>query len=107
MSNAVALSSSNFDTTLNPQSGLVLVDFWASWCGPCMMLGPVIDQLADELDGKVMVCKVNVDEAQDLAQRYGVMSIPTLVLFKNGVEVGREMGVQPKDKLMAFINAQM
>ncbi len=107
MSNAVSLSSSNFDTTINPQSGLILVDFWAAWCGPCMMLGPVIDQVADELDGKVMVCKVNVDEAQDLAQRYGVMSIPTLILFKNGVEVDREMGVQPKDKLLAFVQKHM
>ena len=101
MSNAIEITSQNFDNTV--EKGLVLVDFWASWCGPCMMLGPVVEQLAEELDGKVTVCKVNVDEEQELAVKFGVMSIPTLVLFKDGAEVTRSVGVVPKAKLLEMI----
>ncbi|MBQ8917475.1 MAG: thioredoxin [Oscillospiraceae bacterium] len=101
MSNAIEITSQNFDNTV--EKGLVLVDFWASWCGPCMMLGPVVEQLAEELDGKVTVGKVNVDEEQELAVKFGVMSIPTLVLFKDGAEVTRSVGVVPKAKLLEMI----
>jgi len=70
----------------------VMVDFYAEWCAPCKMAGPVLDKLADEFSGKVEIFKVNVDEAQSLAQRYGVMSIPTVIVFKDGKEVDRQMG---------------
>ena len=101
MSNTIELNQKNFDASV--AAGLVLVDFWASWCGPCMMLGPIVEQLADELDGKVTVGKVNVDENPDLAARFGVMSIPTLVLLRDGAEVTRSVGVVPKTKLLEMI----
>lgn len=75
----------------------MMVDFWADWCGPCKMLGPVIEELADQYGEKAVVGKVNVDEEQELAIRYGVMSIPTVIFFKDGKEIGRKVGVMPKD----------
>lgn len=74
---------------------LLMVDFWADWCGPCKMLTPVIEGLGDEYEGKVVVGKINVDEEQELAIRYGVMSIPTVIFFKDGEEVARKVGVLP------------
>ena len=103
MSNAVTITDANFETEVGVREGKVLLDFWASWCGPCQMLGPVIEQVADELDGKVLVGKVNVDDNRDLATRFGVMSIPTVIVFKNGLEVNRAVGVQPKAKLLQMI----
>ena len=78
----------------------VLVDFWAPWCNPCKMLGPVIDEIADEVDGKALICKVNIDEEQNLAQEYRVMSIPTLLYIKGGKVVNQMVGVRPKEELM-------
>ncbi|MCG0278102.1 MAG: thioredoxin [Thermanaeromonas sp.] len=77
----------------------VVVDFWAAWCGPCRMMAPVLEQVAQEYDGRIKFVKLNVDENQELAARYGIMSIPTLVIFKNGEEVGRLVGYMPKEKL--------
>jgi thioredoxin 1 len=77
---ATSLQSDNFDSTLANAGKPVLVDFWAEWCGPCRLLGPVIDELAEEQEGKAVIAKVNIDEAQDLAIRYGVTSIPTLMM---------------------------
>ncbi len=81
--------------------GACIVDFWATWCGPCKMLGPTIEQIADELEGKITVGKVDVDECRSLAGEFGVMSIPTVIYFKDGKEVKRFVGVQTKDKLIA------
>ena len=81
----------------------VLVDFWASWCGPCKMLGPVIDELGDELDGKAVVAKIDVDEEQDLAMEYQVMSIPTLLVFKDGKVTNQSVGVQPKEAIIGML----
>ena len=81
-----------------------IVDFWAVWCGPCKMLAPTIEALADELDGKIAVGKVDVDENRELAIKYGVMSIPTVIYFKNGEEAARLIGVQSKEKLIETAN---
>lgn len=84
-----------------------IVDFWAVWCGPCKMLAPTIEALADELDGKIAVGKVDVDENRELAMKYGVMSIPTVIFFKNGEEVTRLVGVQSREKLLETANKLM
>lgn len=85
----------------------VLVDFWASWCGPCKMLAPVIEELAAQYDGKVTVGKVDIDENQELAVRYGVMNIPTVVLFQKGNEIDRLVGLLPKERFSLMIDAHI
>ena len=90
------LTTAAFDTDVEA-APLAMVDFWAAWCGPCKMLGPVMEQLADRYDGKAVVAKVDVDEQQMLAIQYGVMSVPTVLFLKNGEEVGRLVGVQPAE----------
>ncbi len=82
----------------------VLVDFWAEWCGPCRMVGPIVEQLAQSLEGKVKVSKLNVDQNQEIAMKYNIQSIPSLVLFKNGNEVARIVGLSPKEKYEKFVN---
>ncbi len=102
MSNAMELTKDNFDSTT--QSGVTLVDFWAEWCGPCRMMSPVLDKLAAEYPEGVTIGKVNVDNEMDLAQKFGVSSIPTLVLLKDGNEVKRYVGVTPERELAAAID---
>ena len=92
----IILSSDNFETEVIGSEIPVLVDFWAPWCGPCKMLGPVISQIAEENEGKVKVGKVNVDEEDELAAQYGIQSIPTVLLFKGGEVVEQSLGFKPK-----------
>lgn len=96
------LNEINFETEVEKNKALVLVDFWAPWCGPCKMLSPIVDEIAEECKD-VKVCKVNVDEEQALASKFGVMSIPTLILFKNGNIVNKVIGVQPKATILEMI----
>ncbi|MCL4690889.1 MAG: thioredoxin [Candidatus Hydrogenedentes bacterium] len=97
MSNAQELTTSNFDTTVN--EGVTLVDFWAEWCAPCRMMTPVLDELAAEYDGKARIGKINVDNEPDLAMKFDVASIPTLIVFKNGEIAKRFVGVTSKGEL--------
>lgn len=98
---ALDLTKQNFDQ--ETRNGTVIVDFWASWCGPCRMLAPVVEQISQEhKDWKV--CKVNVDEEPELAQQFGVMSIPTVVHLSNGTEVGRSVGLMAKEQLLAQLH---
>lgn len=87
--------------------GVVLVDFWAPWCGPCKMIAPVLEDLANDLAGKAKIVKVNVDENQQTASEFGVMSIPTLILFKNGEKVDQVIGFQPKEALKQLIEKHL
>ena len=95
------LSTADFDAVTS--EGLVLVDFWATWCGPCRMQAPILEKLDAELGGSVKICKVDVDEEPALAQRFGVMSIPTLVAMKNGQVLNTRVGVQSADALKAML----
>ena len=101
-------TDANFGAEVVSAKMPVLVDFWAPWCGQCRMQGPIIEEVAFELKGQaVKVGKLNVDENPETAQKYGVMSIPTIVIFKNGQVVGQLVGVQQKDKLLSELKAQM
>lgn len=102
MSKAVELTTQSFDQAVS--SGVTLVDFWAEWCGPCRMLAPVVDEIAGEYTGRAKVAKVNIDNEGDLAARYRVNSIPTLLVIKDGQEKGRLVGVQPKAKIAAALD---
>ena len=100
------LSGAEFDQFVGEKK-LALIDFWATWCGPCRMVGPVIEQLGSEYEGRVNVGKVDVDEQNELAMRFGVMSIPTVVLLENGKEVERLVGAMPIDGYRKIIEAHL
>ncbi|MBQ3587742.1 MAG: thioredoxin [Oscillospiraceae bacterium] len=99
---SLILNKENFDEVINGTKP-VLVDFWATWCGPCKMLAPTIEELAEELKDEIVVAKLDVDQVQEIAVKYQVMSIPTLVLFKDGKEVKRTVGFRPKAQLLDFL----
>lgn len=93
---ALQITDASFEEVVLKSDKPVLVDFWATWCGPCRMLGPVIEELATEYEGRVVVGKVDVDNNQEFAAKYGVRNIPTVLVFKDGEVVGRQVGVAPK-----------
>lgn len=105
--NVIQLKDSTFKNEVLEAQEPVLVDFWASWCGPCKMIAPVIDELADDYKGKVKICKLNVDENGRTAQEYGVMSIPTMILYKNGQEIDRLVGFMPKANIAKKLEQAM
>jgi len=102
---AIHFTDENFNQEVLSSDLPVLVDFYADWCGPCKMLAPTIEALAQEYEGKVKIGKLNVDEAPDTAQEYGIMSIPTLLCFKNGEVVNKSIGVVSKTEIEAFLNS--
>ena len=99
-------TNTNFDGLLESEK-LVIVDFWATWCGPCRMLSPLLDEVEEEMADKITVVKVNVDDADEIAMRYRIMSIPTLVFVKNGQMVDRTVGAMPKSTLVQRIKANL
>ena len=99
------VSDADFESEVLKASGAVVVDFWAEWCGPCRMIGPALEEIAGSLNGKVKIVKLNVDENPHTASKYGVMSIPTLMLFKNGEMASRQVGAAPKAKLEQWITS--
>ena len=99
----LTLDESNFDETI--KDGVVLVDFWATWCGPCRMLAPTIEELAEDYEGKVKVCKLDVDENQSIAMRFKVMSIPTVFVFKNGEPDKKIIGLSDKDEYAEVLDS--
>ena len=98
------VSDDTFDAEVLKATGPVVVDFWAEWCGPCKMIAPALEEIAGQLGDKVKIVKLNVDENPNTAAKYGIMSIPTLMLFKNGEIASRQVGAAPKQKLQQWIN---
>ena len=100
-------SDNTFEDDISSPSNLILVDFWAEWCGPCRMVGPIIDELSKEFEGKAVVGKIDVDANQEFAAKYGVRNIPTVLLFKDGELISRQVGVAPKKTYEDAINAAL
>lgn len=104
---ALELTDSNFEETVLKSDKPVMVDFWAVWCGPCRMVGPIVEELSNDYNGKALVGKVDVDNNQAIAAKYGIRNIPTILFFKNGEVVDKSVGAVPKDKLAEKLNALM
>ena len=107
MSKAIEITDSNFEEVVASSDLPVLVDFWAEWCGPCKMIGPVVDELSGEYEGKAVIGKVNIDENPETAQKFMVRSIPTLLILKGGEVVDKQVGAVPKSTLAQKIDAQI
>src|SRR5262245_43584732 len=99
------VSDATFEAEVLKATGAVVVDFWDEWCGPCLMIAPALEEIAGSLDGKLKIVKLNVDENPQTAAKYGIMSIPTLMIFKNGEMASRQVGAAPKQKLEQWITA--
>ena len=104
---AVELTDSNFEELVEKSDKPVLVDFWAEWCGPCRMVGPVVEELASEYDGKAVIGKVNVDNNPNISAKFGIRNIPTLLFFKGGEIVDKQVGAAPKSALEDKLKAQL
>ncbi|SHJ12889.1 thioredoxin [Cruoricaptor ignavus] len=103
---ALEITDNSFDEVLNSDKP-VLVDFWAAWCAPCRMLAPIIEEVADDFEGRALVGKVDVDNNQEVSSRYGIRSIPTVLIFKNGEVVDKIVGVVPKEQITEKLQAQL
>ena len=104
---ALEITESNFQEVVLNSDKPVLVDFWAAWCGPCRMVGPIVDELAQDFDGRAVVGKVDVDKEGEIAMQFGIRNIPTLLVFKNGEVVDKQVGVAPKNVLAGKLEAQL
>lgn len=108
MSDLIAkLSEDNFDDAITNSENMVLVDFWADWCGPCKSLAPIIEDIAEEFEGELKVAKVNADENPAISEKYAVRGLPTMILFKDGKECNRMVGLSNKSRIADFIEAQL
>jgi len=107
MSNTVAVTDSTFDEVVLKSANPVLVDFWATWCRPCQMIAPILEELTQEYSGKLTIAKLDVDQNQQTAQKFRVMSIPTMIIFKEGKPVANIVGFKPKDKLKQELDAAL
>ncbi len=103
---SIAATDENFEAEVLKAEGIVLVDFWAEWCGPCKALSPVLDEVAGEMEGKLKVVKVNIEEAPDAPTKYNVRGVPTLILFKNGQAIDTKVGGMPKAQLAEWIQSK-
>lgn len=101
------IEDSQFETEVVNADQLVLVDFWAEWCGPCKALGPKLEEIAGELAGSAKIIKINIDENKETAQKFGIRSIPTMIIFKEGKDVETLMGNLPKEEILGKLNAQL
>lgn len=104
---AIEITDSNFDEVVTNSDKPVLVDFWAEWCGPCRMVGPVVEELAKEYEGRAVIGKVNVDENPDISVKFGIRNIPALLFFKNGEIVDKQIGAVPKSALVEKLEKQL
>jgi thioredoxin 1 len=103
----IAITDDSFATDVLGASGPVLVDFWAEWCGPCKMIGPSLEEISDELGGKVTIAKLNIDDHPDTPSKYGVRGIPTMILFKDGAPAATKVGAAPKSALKDWLEAEL